>query len=179
MVPPGIWVGTYFLDKFDPPLFSVILGVLLLIFASLSLGGFTVQVPKGKENPWGFFVGIFGGVMLGMTGIFSVPSIFYIYGLGLNRDELVQALGIVLNTVTVFLAIALFQMEILYEKQLLLSIGAFFGTACGMLIGQQIRQYISEGLFRKIFLCFLMVLGTYIVTNALNDLGVLTFSISK
>ena len=179
MVPPGIWVGTYFLDKFDPPLFSVILGVLLLIFASLSLGGFTVQVPKGKENPWGFFVGIFGGVMLGMTGIFSVPSIFYIYGLGLNRDELVQALGIVLNTVTVFLAIALYQMEILYEKQLLLSIGAFFGTACGMLIGQQIRQYVSEGLFRKIFLCFLMVLGTYIVTNALNDLEVLTFSISK
>ena len=114
-----------------------------------------------------------------MTGIFSVPSIFYIYGLGLNRDELVQALGIVLNTVTVFLAIALYQMEILYEKQLLLSIGAFFGTACGMLIGQQIRQYVSEGLFRKIFLCFLMVLGTYIVTNALNDLEVLTFSISK
>jgi uncharacterized membrane protein YfcA len=70
-------------------------------------------------------------------------------------------------------------MEILYEKQLLLSIGAFFGTASGMLIGQQIRHFISEGLFRKIFLSFLMVLGSYIVTNALNDLGVLSFSISE
>ena len=77
-----------------------------------------------------------------------------------------------------FLAIALYQMEILNEKKLFMSIGAFFGTACGMLIGGQIRQYISEGLFRKILLCFLMVLGTYIVTNALNDLEVPTFSIS-
>ena len=41
--------------------------------------------------------------MLGMTGIFSVPSVFYLYGLKLTRDELVQALGIVLNIVTVFL----------------------------------------------------------------------------
>ena len=90
-----------------------------------------------------------------MPGIFSVPSIFYIYGLGLKRDELVQALGIVLNIVTVFLAIALYQMEILYEKQLLLFIDAFFGTACGMLIGQQIRQYVSKRLFRKIFSVFL------------------------
>ena len=179
MVPPGVWVGTYFLDKFDLPWFSVILGLLLMIFAVLSLWGFVVQVPKGQENSWGSFVGILGGVMLGMTGIFSVPSIFYIYGLGLNRNELVQALGIVLNIVTVFLAIALFQMEILYEKQLLLSIGAFFGTTSGMLIGQQIRHFISEGLFRKIFLSFLMVLGTYIVTNALNDLGVLSFSIRE
>jgi len=56
---------------------------------------------------------------------------------------------------------------------------ALFWTICGMLIGQQIRRYISEGLFRKIFLSFLMVLGSYIVTNALNDLGVLSFSISE
>tara|TARA_B100000674_G_scaffold420608_1_gene371876 strand:- start:240 stop:386 length:147 start_codon:yes stop_codon:yes gene_type:complete len=47
----------------------------------LSLGGFIVQVSKGKENPWAIFVGIFGGVMFGMTGIFSELSIFYIYGL--------------------------------------------------------------------------------------------------
>ena len=42
-------------------------------------------------------------------------------------------------------------MGMLYEKQLLLSIGALFGTVCGMVIGQQIRRHIPEGLFRKIF----------------------------
>ncbi|MEC7220450.1 MAG: hypothetical protein VXW29_08590, partial [SAR324 cluster bacterium] len=49
-------------------------------------------------------------------------------------------------------------------------------TVCGMVIGQQIRRHISEGLFRKIFLSFLMILGTYIITNALNELGILTLS---
>ena len=65
-------------------------------------------------------------------------------------------------------------MGMLYEKQLLLSIGALFGTVCGMVIGQQIRRHIPEELFRKIFLSFLMILGTYIITDALNELGVLT-----
>ena len=37
MVPPGVWLGTYFLDKFDLPWFSVILGSLLLIFGIISL----------------------------------------------------------------------------------------------------------------------------------------------
>jgi uncharacterized membrane protein YfcA len=54
-----------------------------------------------------------------------------------------------------------------------------FGTVCGMVIGQQIRRHIPEGLFRKIFLSFLMILGTYIITNALNELGVLTLSVSE
>ena len=176
MVPPGVWIGTYFLDKFELPWFSVILGGLLIIFGVLSLSGIDLQVPEGQENYWGILVGIVGGLMLGMTGIFSVPSVFYLYGLKLNRDELVQALGIVLNIVTVFLAIALYRMGMLYEKQLLLSIGALFGTVCGMVIGQQIRRHIPEGLFRKIFLSFLMVLGTYIITNALHELGILNLS---
>ena len=30
MVPPGVWIGTYFLDKFEVPWFSVILGSLLV-----------------------------------------------------------------------------------------------------------------------------------------------------
>ena len=179
MVPPGVWLGTYFLDKFDLPWFSVILGSLLLIFGIISLGGFKFEVPKGQENLWGTFAGLVGGLMMGMTGIFSVPSVFYIYGLGLSRDELVQALGIVLNIVTIFLAIALFRLGIIYEKQLLLSVGAFFGTASGMVIGQQIRRHIPEGLFRRIFLSFLMILGTYIITNALNELGVLTLSVNQ
>ena len=67
-------------------------------------------------------------------------------------------------------------MGMLYEKQLLLSIGALFGTVCGMMIGQQIRRHIPEGLFRKIFLSFLMVLGTYIITNGLHELGILNLS---
>ena len=180
MVPPGVWIGTYFLNKFEPTWFSLILGALILIFSIAGLCGLALVVPRGQENFWGILVGTFGGLMLGMTGIFSVPSVFYIYGLGLTRDELVQALGIVLNIVTVFLAIALYQMEILYEKQLLLSVGAFFGTASGMLIGQQIRRHISEKLFRKIFLRFLMVLGSYIVINSLHDLDFLSSqSVSK
>ena len=84
------------------PWFSVILGGLLIIFGGLSLTGIDLQIPEGQENHWGILVGIVGGLMLGMTGIFSVPSVFYLYGLKLTRDELVQALGIVLNIVTVF-----------------------------------------------------------------------------
>ena len=179
MVPPGVWIGTYFLNMFEPTWFSLILGALILIFSIAGLCGLALVVPCGQENFWGIPVGTVGGLMLGMTGIFSVPSIFYLYGLKLTKDELVQALGIVLNIVTVFLAITLYRLGILYEKQLLLSIGALFGTVCGMLIGQQIRRYIPEGLFRKNFLSFLMILGTYIITNALNELGVLALSVNK
>ncbi len=179
MVPGGIWLGSEMLRFFDPSWFSVLLGGLLILFAIASLSGFIMRVPQGRENRWGAVVGILSGLVTGMTGIFSVPTVFYLHGLELTRDQLIQALGILFVLATIFLAAALQRIGVLHEKQLMLSVGALFGTICGMLIGQQIRRYISEGLFRKIFLSFLMVLGTYIVTNALNDLGVLIFSISE
>ena len=179
IVPGGIWLGSELIQIFQPSWFSVILGNLLILFATASLSGFVMRVPHGRENHWGAIVGLLGGLVTGMTGIFSVPTVFYLYGLELKQDQLIQALGILFVLSTIFLAVALDRIGVLHEEQLLLSVGALVGTICGMLIGQQIRRRISEELFRRIFLSFLMVLGIYIVTNALGDLGILAFSLSE
>jgi uncharacterized membrane protein YfcA len=40
---------------------------------------------------------------------------------------------------------------------------------CGMVIGQRIRQGLSERSFSKLFFFFILTIGAYIVVNALQN----------
>jgi hypothetical protein len=48
-----------------------------------------------------------------------------------------------------------------------MSSAALAPAIAGMILGQKIRQAISEQLFRKVFFLALLTLGAYIVFNAL------------
>ncbi len=52
-------------------------------------------------------MGAANGIFTGMTGALSMPGVLYLQALGLSRDMLVQAMGILFLLSNVGLAIAL------------------------------------------------------------------------
>ena len=162
-----VWVGAVVLTRVDTALLSSLLGVLLITYAALSLGRLQLAIGKRHEAWAGPLIGGINGVLTGMTGSFVVPGVPYLQGIGLPRDQLVQAMGMLFTASTVALALALGGSRLLSAELAVGSTGAVLPALVGMVLGQRLRRRLSEQLFRRIFFLALMALGGYITARSL------------
>ena len=65
------------------------------------------SVPRSAEIWLGPMVGIATGFVMAATGVFVIPALPYLQAIGLEKDELVQALGLHFTVSTVALALVL------------------------------------------------------------------------
>ncbi|MBT6274481.1 MAG: sulfite exporter TauE/SafE family protein [Chromatiales bacterium] len=163
-----VWVGAQGLTAVSTHLLSALLGVLLILYATLNLAGVRIQVTAMHERWVGPVFGTINGILTGLTGSFVVPGVMFLQAIGLSRDMLVQAMGILFAVSTVALAGALHSHDLLTLTQSGISLAAVVPAIVGMLIGQWIRKRLSEATFRKVFFVAILLLGLYIVAQALG-----------
>ncbi len=162
-----VWIGALALTHVDLSLLSALLGLLLVIYSVVNLGGFHFNI-SGQHETWiGLVMGFMNGVFTGMTGSSVVPGVMYLQSIGLSRDVLIQAMGILFMLSTSALAIALQHNAILTLELGMLSISALIPGIIGMIFGQKIRQKLSEALFRRVLFISLLVLGVYMMVISL------------
>lgn len=163
-----VWLGATALTRVDLSLLSALLGALLVVYSAVSLAGLQFTVTPRQEAWVGPLVGSANGILTGMTGSFVVPGVVFLQAIGLSRDRLIQAMGMLFTASTVALAVALRGNDLLTLELGALSAAALLPAILGMVIGQSIRQSLSEHLFRRIFFISLLMLGTYIIASALD-----------
>ena len=162
-----IWFGALTLARIDLDILYGFLGFLLMAYAGLDLSGIRLNVPERKE-PWaGILFGATNGVFTGMTGSFGIPGILYLRAIGLPKDMLVQAMGMLFTISTIALAIALGDNGLLSVSLGLTSLVALLPAVIGMFLGQKIRNRLSEAHFRKVFLYSILCLGAFIIFKAI------------
>jgi uncharacterized membrane protein YfcA len=166
-----VWLGAEALTRLDPPYLTALLGLLLVIYGAAGLAGLRLAVPRRHEVWAGPLTGAANGLLTGMTGSFVVPGAMYLQGLGLSRDQLVQAMGITFTAATLALGLALGSKALLSMEQVQMSAAALPPALLGMGLGQRIRQRLSEPLFRRIFFTALLILGLYIIANAVAGMA--------
>jgi uncharacterized membrane protein YfcA len=145
---------------------SMLLGASLAVYAVIGLAGARLTLPPGTERWSGPLAGCVNGVLTGLTGSFVVPGVPYLQALGLPRDMLVQAMGILFALSTLALGIALAGRGLIGAELGLGSAAAVIPAILGMVLGQRLRRRIPEAAFRKVFFAALAVLGGYIVLRA-------------
>ena len=133
----------------------------------VTLRGIQLTIPARHETWVGTLVGAANGVLTGMTGSSVVPGVMFLQAIGLPRDMLIQAMGMLFTTSTLALAVALQKANILTIEHGILSFGAVLPAILGMILGQRVRSALSERRFRKVFFVALLVLGAYIIASAL------------
>lgn len=170
MTAVSVWVGVFALARLNPALLTGLLGVLLITYSVVSLGGFRLTIPIRHEAWAGPLTGFINGVLTGMTGSSVVPGVMYLQALGLHRDVLIQAMGILFTVSTVALGAALQQSNFLSLDQAILSSGAVIPAIAGMIGGQNLRKRLSEQRFRTLFFVGLFLIGGYITMKALRVL---------
>lgn len=166
MICVGVWIGAGVLARSDATVLAGVLGLLLCAYA---VAGLTTPPwkPPGRHEGWlSPAIGIANGVLTGMTGSFTVPAVPYLQTLGLSRDALTQAMGIVFTVSTLALAIALKERDLLPVGLGNVSLWALAFAVIGMVLGQRLRRRIPEAAFRRVFLSALLALGLYIAARS-------------
>ena len=161
-----VWLGALALTRIDLHLLSALLGVLLMAYAGVNLAGFRLQLQPQQARWAGPLIGIVNGVITGMTGSFVMPGVIYLQAIGLSRDALIQAMGMLFLGSTIALGLSLQSHQLLTFELVTLSVIALPPALIGMVIGQLIRKRLSEQLFRRVFFISLGLLGVYIVFTA-------------
>ncbi len=161
-----VWIGATALVSIDLALLSGLLGLLLAAYAAQGLAGAGISVPARWQSLAGPAFGTVNGVLTGMTGSFVVPGVLYLQAIGLGRDALVQAMGMLFTVSTLALAISLERHGLLDGPLGLASAAALAPAFLGMGAGLLLRRRLSEARFRRVFFVAVLALGLYIMANA-------------
>ncbi|MBT3532535.1 MAG: sulfite exporter TauE/SafE family protein [Rhodospirillaceae bacterium] len=165
-----VWLGAQALTRINLSYLSVLLGLLLIVYGTVSLAGPRLTLSRRREIWAGPIAGMFNGLLAGMTGSFAVPGVMFFQAIGLPRDKMVQAMGILFTASTLALAIALRDSGLLSLAQGQMSAVALLPALLGMALGQRIRRRLSEQLFRRIFFAALPLMGLFIIIKAVAGL---------
>jgi len=163
-----VWLGALALNHINLAWLSMLLGLLLTIYAISNLAGNSFSVKTKNTGLQSMGAGILNGIFTGMTGSSVVPGVMYLQALNFNKDELLQAMGMLFALSTLSLAFALGYHKFLSFENSLLSLLALIPSLAGMAFGQKIRKKLSEKVFRRIFFISLLILGLYIIFSKLR-----------
>ena len=141
------------------------LGGALLVYALSGLLLPTFKVKPAAERWLGPVCGLITGLITSATGVFVIPAVPYLQALGLNRDQLVQALGLSFTVSTLALAAGLAWRGTLGGGEINASLLALVVGLLGMWLGQALRRRISAVLFKRVFFIGMALLGGHLLIS--------------
>jgi len=163
----SVGLGVYFGKAIELSILSALLGIILVIYSVTNLLGISF-VLSARQGRWSApFFGATNGILTGLTGSFVMPGVPYLQALGLDRNQLVQAMGFLFTCSSLGLAIALWGNNRITSDLALLSLIGLAPAIIGMIIGQKIRHRLSEVQFRRVFFWSMLVIGLYIARKAI------------
>lgn len=165
----GIWLNSGMLTGPYAHYGPIVLGVLLVIYAIVGLSRFSFKVAPSNEKWVGGLVGVVTGMVSAATGVQVIPSMPFMQAIGMEKEELVQALGVFFTVATVALAFNLTSAGLLGAATALPGAVAMAAAFAGMLIGQAVRSRMQPEAFRRWFLIAMIFLGLYLVASAILE----------
>jgi uncharacterized protein len=164
----GTWASAGLMTGAYASFMTALLGVTLLLYALSGFMAFRLRVARRTE-PWlAPVIGGVTGVITGATGVFVIPAVPYLQGIGLEKDDLVQALGLSFTVSTLALAVNVVRAGAFGGSLLATTLAALAAAIGGMWIGQMLRSRLPPLIFRRCFFGGLLLLGLYLIIGVLR-----------
>ncbi|WP_299399172.1 sulfite exporter TauE/SafE family protein [Pelagibius sp.] len=160
-------LGADWLTEENARIGTIILGVVLAAYAASSLVSLQVTIGKAQQGWFGALAGGLTGLVTAATGVSSMPMVPYMQAIGLEKDELIQAMGLSFTVSSVALAINLASVQALSWSLGPAVAGALAAVTLGLWLGQIVRRRLNPATFRTLFLIVLLVLGLYLALRSL------------
>lgn len=163
----GTWAGAQAIQDANADVALTGLGAVLAAYAVLGLSFAPRRLAPRAERWLALPVGLATGLISGATGVFVFPAVPFLAALGLDKRDLVQALGLSFTTSTITLALALlgrgaFEGGVAAASLLLLA-----PALAGMALGRWVQSRVSEAVFRRFFFLGVLTLGLHLAAQGL------------
>jgi uncharacterized protein len=166
----GAWLNAGAMTGPNAQYIPIALGIVLVIYAVMGLSKFSFTVARRDEKWVGGIVGVITGMISIATGVQVVPSMPFMQAIGMEKDELVQALGVFFTVATLALSINLTHSGVLKAATALPGAIALAASFAGMFLGQAARSKMPAEAFRRWFLIGMIALGIYLAVSTLFGL---------
>lgn len=164
----GTLAGAGLLTDTDGGMATIALGLALAAYAALGLSPLRLPSVSPPVERWlGPAMGAATGLVTAATGVFVIPAVPYLQALRLDRDELVQALGLSFTVSTLALSSSLVGAGVLDVRTASGSLLALLPALAGMGLGQWLRRAVSPDVFRRCFFIALLLLGSWLAWRGL------------
>lgn len=163
----GTWAGFGAMTGSTARFGTALLGVALALYAVSGLATLRWVIPRTWEPVLSPLVGAVTGGITAATGVFVIPAVPYLQAIGLEKEELVQALGLSFTVSTVALAANVVAEGGLHVSMARETLTALALACAGMWLGQATRRRMSPVLFRRCFFGGLLLLGIYLALRAI------------
>ena len=163
----GTWSGAGLMTGTKPWVATLLLGLSLVFYAGLGLSSVHFRVPPQRETWLGPIIGAITGVITAATGVFIIPAVPYLQSLEMEKDELIQALGLSFIVFSAALAVNLSSAGA-FENSNMLAVGmTLIMSFLGMFLGQKLRQKMDPIAFHRWFFIALFMLGLVLIARAM------------
>jgi uncharacterized protein len=166
----GIWLNRGSLTGPYAHYLPIALGIILMLYAVMGLSQIRFSVAPHNEKWIGGVVGVVTGMISAATGVQVIPSMPFLQSIGMEKDELVQALGVFFTAATLALTINLTSSGLISASTAAPGAIAMACSFAGMFIGQSLRTRMPAEAFRRWFLISMICLGLYIAAAAIYEL---------
>ena len=140
----GTLAGTGLLTGSHAGQAAIALGLLLMLYALLGLTSVRFSVPPAAEWWLGPLIGVLTGLVTAATGVFVIPAVPYLGALSLDKEDMIQALGLSFTVSTIALAASLAAGGAFDFGDLGASTAALAPALLGMAAGGALRGRFSE-----------------------------------
>jgi len=162
----GTFIGAILLPHGGTEEATIWLGIALAIYAGLGLFKLHFVVPPRAEWWLGPLIGVGTGIVTVATGVFVLPCVPYVQALQMDRDKLVQAMGISFTVSTITMAAALAHAGAMSGSIAGVSLIALAAGLAGMVLGQIVRGKVAAKTFRLCFFIGLLLLGAHLALRS-------------
>lgn len=162
----GVWAGTTLLFAIDERAVGAALGVLVIAYSAINLFAVRLRLPARSEALLSPAVGLFSGVLTGLTGSIGAPLAVYFQAIGLDRETFLQATGSSFLLTSFFWAGALIEAGALTPATAAAGAAALAPALAGMWMGRKIRRRLSQEVFSRGVFLFLILIGANLIRKA-------------
>lgn len=161
----GAFIGVHLLVNGE--FATLMLGLVLAGYGLLGLSQVQFSVAPRWEARLSPVTGLVTGVLYGSTGL-GVTAVPYVSALGLQKDELIQTMGLIFSMMSLAMALALWFAGKFEFAVAGTSTMALVPAMIGMTVGQKLRDRMEPVLFRKCFFVTMVVLGIYTAVHGMK-----------
>ena len=162
----SIFFTSLFIKSYPSELLTIAIGFAMIVFSLNNFLGFKIKI--GPSYFWHVIVGTFSGILGGLSSIWSPPIAMYLIARNYSKENFLSASGFLFLVGSFPLGAGLYFSGVLTAKPLFQSFLALIFVLIGFRVGEIIRNYVNQKIFRNCILISFLIMGSRLIFEGLG-----------